>query len=89
MTFLFDTVIDYRKKFELNRNIESFDYVVVASASAAKALVEMIEDDSVLNGRVVSIGPVTTKALLKSNIEKIITAKQYDVEGIIDAIKKL
>lgn len=86
---IYDTVIDYRKKFELNRNIESFDYVVVASASAAKALVEMIEDDSVLNGRVVSIGPVTTKALLKSNIEKIITAKQYDVEGIIDAIKKL
>ena len=86
---IYDTVIDYRKKFELNRNIESFDYVVVASASAAKALVEMIEDNSVLNGRVVSIGPVTTKALLKSNIEKIITAKQYDVEGIIDAIKKL
>ena len=86
---IYDTVIDYRKKFELNRNIESFDYVVVASASAAKALVEMIEDDSVLNGRVVSIGPVTTKALLKLNIEKIITAKQYDVEGIIDAIKKL
>ena len=62
---------------------------MVASASAAKALVEMIKDNSVLNGRVVSIGPVTTKALLKSNIEKIITAKQYDVEGIIDAIKKL
>ena len=76
-------------KFELNKEIKNFDYIVLASASAAKALVEMIEDDSVLNGRVVSIGPVTTKALLKLNIEKIITAKQYDVEGIIDAIKKL
>ena len=86
---IYDTVIDYRKKFELNRNIESFDYVVVASVSAAKALIEMIEDDSVLNGRVVSIGPVTTKALLKLNIEKIITAKQYDVKGIVDAIKGL
>ena len=69
---VYDTIIDHRKKFELNKDMENFDYVVAASASGAKALVEMIEDKKMLSGKVVSI-----------------TAKRYDVEGIIDAIKKL
>ena len=86
---VYDTLIDHRKKFELNKDMENFDYVVAASASGAKALVEMIEDKKMLSGKVVSIGPVTTKALVELGIENIITAKQYDVEGIIDAIKKL
>nr|WP_314610728.1 uroporphyrinogen-III C-methyltransferase [uncultured Lachnoanaerobaculum sp.] len=86
---VYDTIIDHRKKFELNKDMENFDYVVAASASGAKALVEMIEDKKMLSGKVVSIGPVTTKALLELGIENIITAKRYDVEGIIDAIKKL
>ena len=86
---VYDTIIDRRKKFELNKDIENFDYVVAASASGAKALVEMIEDKKMLSGKVVSIGPVTTKALVELGIENIITAKRYDVEGIIDAIKKL
>ena len=86
---VYDTIIDHRKKFELNKDIENFDYVVAASASGEKALVEMIEDKKMLSGKVVSIGPVTTKALLELGIENIITAKRYDVEGIIDAIKKL
>lgn len=86
---VYNTIIDHRKKFELNKDMENFDYVVAASASGAKALVEMIEDKKMLSGKVVSIGPVTTKALVELGIENIITAKQYDVEGIIDAIKKL
>lgn len=86
---VYDTIIDYRRSFELNKEIKKFDYVVVASASAAKALGEMIEDKSALLNRVVSIGPVTTKALREFGIEELITAKQYDVKGIVDAIKKL
>ncbi len=49
----------------------------------------MIEDKSALLNRVVSIGPVTTKALREFGIEELITAKQYDVKGIVDAIKGL
>lgn len=86
---VYDTIIDYRRSFELNKEIKKFDYVVVASASAAKALGEMIEDKSALLNRVVSIGLVTTKALREFGIEELITAKQYDVKGIVDAIKKL
>lgn len=86
---IYDTIIDYRRSFELNKEIKKFDYVVVASASAAKALSEMIEDKSALLNRVVSIGPVTTKVLREFGIEELITAKQYDVKGIVDAIKKL
>ena len=86
---IYDTIIDYRRSFELNKEIKKFDYVVVASASAAKALYEMIDDKSALLNRVVSIGPVTTKALREFGIEELITAKQYDVKGIVDAIKKL
>ena len=86
---IYDTIIDYRRSFELNKEIKKFDYVVVASASATKALCEMIEDKSALLNRVVSIGPVTTKALREFGIEELITAKQYDVKGIVDAIKGL
>ena len=86
---IYDTIIDYRRSFELNKEIKKFDYVVVASASAAKALYEMIEDKSALLNRVVSIGPVTTKALREFGREELITAKQYDVKGIVDEIKKL
>lgn len=86
---VYDTIIDYRRSFELNKEIKKFDYVVVASASAVKALCEMIEDKSALLNRVVSIGPVTTKALREFGIEELITAKQYDVKGIVDAIKGL
>ena len=86
---IYDTIIDHRRSFELNKEIKKFDYVVVASASAAKALYEMIDDKSALLNRVVSIGPVTTKALREFGIEELITAKQYDVKGIVDAIKKL
>ena len=86
---IYDTVIDYRRSFELNKEIKKFDYVVVASASAAKALCEMIEDKETLENRVVSIGPMTTKSLREFDIEELITAKQYDVKGIVNAIKEL
>ena len=42
-----------------------------------------------LKERVVSIGPMTTKALMEFGIEEVITANQYDVKGIVDAIRKL
>jgi len=86
---IYDTIIDYRRKFELNKEIKNFDYIVLASASAAKALCEMIEDMNALKKRVVSIGPMTTKALMEFGLEEVITANQYDVKGIVDAIRKL
>lgn len=86
---IYETVTDYRRKFELNKNISQFDYVVVSSAGAAKALAEMIDDKALLCKKIVSIGPVTTKALRELEINEVTTALEYDVEGIIDAIRKL
>jgi uroporphyrinogen-III C-methyltransferase len=83
---LYETTIDHRRKFELNKELKKTDYVVVASGSAANALYEMTDDRTLLNEKVVSIGPVTTKKLRELGINEKTTALKYNVDGIIDAI---
>lgn len=85
-TYIYKTIIDYRRKDELLRNIASTDYIVVASPSAARAVNEFIEDKKSLENKIVSIGPVTTRYCEEIGLKVLITAKIYTMEGIRDAI---
>ena len=86
---IYETVIDERRKFELNREIKKVDYIVVASGSAARALFKMIDDKEFLREKIISIGPVTTGVIREFGINEKATALKYDVEGIVDVIGKL
>lgn len=85
---LYHTVVDYRKADELERLIESCDYITFASSSAVKAFAEMVEDLEKVKGRYISIGPVTTKTCEKLGLSVARTATTYTAQGIVDIIRK-
>lgn len=84
--FLYHTVRDYRKADELNRLIAMTDYITFASSSAVKAFVEMVDDLSLVKGKYISIGPVTTKTAGKLGLTIDKTAVSYTARGILDMI---
>jgi uroporphyrinogen III methyltransferase/synthase len=83
---LYHTVMDYRKADELNRLIGVVDYITFASSSAVKAFTEMVEDLSLVKGKYISIGPVTTKTAEKLGLPIEKTAVSYTAKGILDMI---
>jgi len=83
---LYHTVIDRRKEDELNRLIRTCDYITFASSSAVRAFREMVDDPAQVAGKMISIGPVTTKTVEKSGFAVAKTALEYTARGIVDAI---
>ncbi|MBR0382764.1 MAG: hydroxymethylbilane synthase [Eubacterium sp.] len=84
---LYHTVRDYRKQEELNRLIPSVDYVTFASSSAVKAFADMIEDPALVKGRIISIGPVTSKTIRAAGYHVDREAREYTARGITEAIR--
>jgi len=80
---LYETFRDYRRTFDIKRLIKNYDYVVVASSITAHTLCEMVEDKALLEGRVVSIGPVTTGTCKRLGVEPLMSAREYSVDGIV------
>ncbi len=83
---LYHTVQDFRKADELNRLIPSCDYVTFASSSAVKACDAMVTDKTLITGRCVSIGPVTTKTAQELGFPVDRTASVYTAEGLVREI---
>ncbi len=83
---VYETWVDERRKEELNRAVREADYVVAASGSAVRALCGMVEEKEYLSGKVVSIGPSTTREAEKMGIAVRRTAAEYTSEGIVGAI---
>ncbi len=79
---VYETWMDERRREELNRVIHEVDYVTIASASAARALGEMLENKEELKTRIVSIGPFTTQAAEKQGLKVHGTAVEYTSEGL-------
>ncbi len=85
---LYHTVVDDRKAEELSRLVRSVDYITFASSSAVKAYVSMVDDLSAVQGKYISIGPVTTKAALAADLPVSVTAVDYTARGIVEAVLK-
>lgn len=83
---LYETWVDRRRGEELNRQVKEADYVVVASGSAARAMAEMLEDTADLNGKLVSIGPTTTREATRLGLPVYADAVEYTAEGIVAVI---
>lgn len=81
---LYRTVVDTRRKEELNRLEKEADYIVITSGSGARAFASMSQGER--RGKLVSIGPVTAGEAKKAGLFVNLTAAVYTAEGIADAI---
>lgn len=84
---LYETWVDTRRKEELNRLIHEVDYVVIASSSAARALVDMLDERDLLEAKVISIGPYTTKTAEGLGLSVYADAVEYTAAGIAAVIQ--
>jgi len=62
------------------------DFVTFTSTSTAENLLSAIPASELRDAEAVSIGPVTTAALRRRGIERIIEASEYTSAGIVEAI---
>lgn len=83
---LYENWTDLRRKEELNRLAGEVDYVTIASSSAARALMSMAEHVEDWPSRMISIGPVTTRASEKAGLPVYATASEYTASGMADMI---
>ena len=83
---LYHTVRDDRKAEELNRMLDGIDYITFASSSAVRAFNHMLEPGKEIKGKVISIGPVTTKTADRLGLPVAKTAKVYTARGMVDAM---
>lgn len=73
-----------------NLNINSFeaDYLIFGSAKGVTSFFENFNFNFNNKTKIVCIGKICAKALEKYNINEILIAKKYDVDGIIECIEK-
>lgn len=83
---MYETWVDRRRADELNRVIREVDYVTVASASAVKALHELLEEKTCVPAKLVSIGPSTTREAKKLGLPVDMEAAEYTADGIAAVI---
>jgi uroporphyrinogen III methyltransferase/synthase len=62
------------------------DYVTFTSSSTVRNLTEALEERFPRGARVVSIGPVTSKAARDAGLEVDVEAERHDVEGLVAAL---
>lgn len=65
----------------------TISHVVVASPSTARNLVALLEGRT-LRSRVVSIGPVTTAACRRLNLDVAVEADPHDLDGLVTALTR-
>jgi uroporphyrinogen III methyltransferase / synthase len=67
---------------------EKPDIVTFTSSSTVKNFITLYGKEILEGVLVASIGPVTTEALKKNNINVHIEASRYDILGLLDAIEQ-
>ena len=81
---LYHTVVDMRKADELSRLIKSTDYITFASSSAVRAFVSMVDNLDEVQGKYISIGPVTTKTATDLGLQIAREAISYTAKGMTE-----
>ncbi|WP_302337587.1 uroporphyrinogen-III C-methyltransferase [uncultured Ruminococcus sp.] len=77
---------DWRKKQLLLAELKTADYVFLASSSAARTFAEMIAGEDPYAAQVISIGDATTHTAESFGIPVAKTAKQSDIDGMLQCI---
>ena len=85
---LYETWVDERRREELNRAAQDADYIALTSGLGARALCGMLDQGEMMRAKVISIGPVTTKAAQELGLKVTAGAAEYTAEGIAAAILK-
>ena len=65
--------------------VERADYVTFTSSSTVRYLLGAAPGPA-LTGRLVSIGPVTSKALRDNGLQPDVEATRHDIEGLVEAL---
>ena len=72
----------------MQRILPDVDYVTMASASCARAFSEM-RGKVPYYAKLISIGPVTSRACIKCGVQVDATARHYTAEGLCEQICEL
>ena len=65
---------------------QTADYVTFTSSSTVRNLAEALGDRFPANARIVSIGPITSEAVLALGLEVAVEAERHDVDGLLAAL---
>jgi uroporphyrinogen III methyltransferase / synthase len=65
---------------------QSADYVTFTSSSTVRNLTEALGDRFPAAARIVSIGPITSKAARAAGLEVHVEAERHDVDGLVEAL---
>ncbi len=82
----YEVWVDRRRKGELDRLVPDMDYITLSSGSAARALASLLDPGIDLTGKMVSIGPATTRACRELGIPVEMEAEYYTAKGVVQAI---
>ncbi|HCX65662.1 MAG TPA: hypothetical protein DHN33_10690 [Eubacteriaceae bacterium] len=66
------------------------DYVTFTSSSTVDHLMEVLGEDKtkLTSATLASIGPITSKTLREYGFDRIVEAKRYDIDGLLQAIER-
>jgi uroporphyrinogen III methyltransferase / synthase len=65
---------------------QAADYVTFTSSSTVRNLTEALGERFPKNARIVSIGPVTSEAVVDAGLEVDVEAERHDIEGLVAAL---
>ncbi len=65
---------------------QAADYVTFTSSSTVRNLTEALGERFPKDARIVSIGPVTSEAVLDAGLEVDVEADRHDIDGLVAAL---
>ena len=86
---VYDTIKSEDENSEVFEEIEELDdyYILFTSSSTFTSFKEIVREKNILkNGKIISIGPITTETIENEGLEIYKEAEEYTIEGIINLL---